>query len=150
MICRTRFFSGVCRMATLALASVSFAAAIEPASANTDDPGLGADDRICMIRSGEEGETAIVLPTNDREAMMAKGFVDTPCGSAFAGEEDQRRFRDRICYLTASQNENVQQQLEALLGERPAVLCGMAEQVLGQWQRLGEVAIPQPVGLPSR
>lgn len=91
--------------------------------------------KMCMIRTSEGNTGAIVLPSSDVEAMLAKGFVASPCDQAFSGEADERDWRDRICRFAATAPEGMQQNMEGVMGERPATLCGMAEAVLGQWDQ---------------
>lgn len=65
--------------------------------------------------------------------MRAKGFAEFKCTRRNFNRERQERFRDKICGWASEKSERSQEQLERVLGERPAVLCGMAEVVLGQW-----------------
>lgn len=109
---------------------------------------------ICMVlqpQNNESGEATIavrqpvLVPLSDEAAMLAQSFVAVPCSDTFATTTDQLQWRDFICTTTATQNEDVQRQLVDLLGERPAVLCGMAEAVLGPWQReTSNSETPQP------
>ncbi|MCP5384193.1 MAG: hypothetical protein H6919_03285 [Sphingomonadaceae bacterium] len=70
--------------------------------------------------------------------LEAKGFTRVDCTVAdlvLAGK--RAGWRDEICELASKGNEAVQNQLERAYGERPAVLCAMAEAVAGQWERPG-------------
>lgn len=91
---------------------------------------------VCMARAAEDGSRLVViLPATDVAAMEDRGFVLLPCGDAFASQAARERWRDNICTITATQPESVQNLLEAHLGERPGVLCGMAEIAVGPWRR---------------
>lgn len=105
---------------------------------------------LCMAnqRPAQPAQTAILVPASDTSAMLEKGFAEVPCDDVFASGDEQRAWRDMICTMTATQSEGVQDQIELLLGERPAVLCGMAERVLRPWQRMAETAGVTP-GDPS-
>lgn len=110
----------------------------QPAVAQTD---LAEDKSaaIClMIEHPAEIDasavrTGIVVPTTDVAAMIDRGFRVTPCQQLFTDTTAQIEWRDQVCAMAANQPEGIQLQLERLLGERPAVLCGMAEMVLGPW-----------------
>ena len=93
-------------------------------------------DFVCMARTRDEaGEktTRIVVPARSHEVMQAKGFETFDCDAGGFPRAEQARFRDEVCGITADQPEGMQQQLEGVFGERPAVLCAMAEIVVGEW-----------------
>lgn len=97
-------------------------------------------DYVCMARTREEaGEktTRIVVPAPSIEFMQAKGFAEFDCIRGGFPPVQQVKFRDEICEITADQPEGMQQQLEGVFGERPAVLCAMAEIVVGEWDARG-------------
>lgn len=124
----------------LMVAAVAFnnAPMLAPVSAKTMQGTTKGTAPICMARSASSGVSpmqSIVVSAPDVQSMMAKGFKVLPCSDAFPSFEDQLRWRDNICTITATSNSNVQDQLEQLIGERPAALCGMAELALGQWKR---------------
>lgn len=102
----------------------------EPASAQGSD-GMA---KMCMERaaSGEGMQaTQIVVPAAAKATMEAKGFEQFQCGKGGFGVAEQAAFRDKVCGMAANAPTPVQDQLEIAMGERPAVLCGMAELVLG-------------------
>lgn len=92
---------------------------------------------VAAADAGRSGQTRAILPEQDAEGLAGKGFARLPCSDAFASLEDAIAWRDKICRVTAVLPESMQGQLGRRLGERPAVLCGMAEQVLGQWDQAG-------------
>jgi hypothetical protein len=126
------------------LASVPVPLAAQEIAATSLQPG------VCMVRQQAAGSelqsplTPIVVPVSDTEAMTQSGFGAADCSDVFASADEQRAWRDAICTITATHAEGVQDQLENLLGARPAVLCGMAEQVLGPWQRASGLAGEPP------
>lgn len=103
-------------------------------SAQTTSSGA-ASEKVCMTRAANGNSGSIVLPPSAVEAMTAKGFVEEPCAQAFASEAEQFEWRDKICVFAATMPEGMQEQLAGMMGEHPAVLCGMAEQALGQWDQ---------------
>lgn len=95
-------------------------------------------DAQCLVRAvgleGKKSGMAIIVPAAQATAMLKRGFAPVPCQSAFAAPKAATDWRDKVCNMASNPNEKVQDQLEKFLGERPNVLCGMAEQVVGQWQ----------------
>lgn len=92
----------------------------------------------CMRRpvDGAPNTTVEVLvPAAQIKGMRAKGFKVSRCGANLSSLEAHRKWRDEICTIVATSNDDVQDALEKRLGERPNVLCGMAERALGRWQR---------------
>lgn len=98
-------------------------------------PSGPPSERLCMTRAADGNSGSIVLPPSGVEAMRAKGFVEEPCAQAFASEAKQFEWRDKICVFAATMPEGMQEQMAGMMGEHPAVLCGMAEQALGQWDQ---------------
>lgn len=92
---------------------------------------------VCMTREEGASESArsILVPAINVPAMRAKGFINDDCARRFRSITQRRAWRDNICKYAAEQSEVLQKQYEAQFGERPAVLCGMAELVVGQWVR---------------
>lgn len=83
-------------------------------------------------RAGDQ-LTQIIVPRNSVSVMSAKSFEEFECERGNFGREKQLEFRELVCGMAAQEPEGMQRQLEKIIGERPAVLCGMAETVLGQW-----------------
>lgn len=108
------------------------------AESGQDDFHSGA---VCLNRAvaTPDGESAfsIIVSEESVPAMEAKGFTALECRQAFASRQEAILFRDWVCSNASTPEEAVQQQFERGIGERAAVLCGMAEIVLGQWQREG-------------
>lgn len=87
---------------------------------------------ICMARELTSGNNlSIVLPSGFEGAMEGKGFQVVTCAEAFRASHQVSAYRDTICDLAANPSELVQEEQEQRFGERPAVLCAMAEAVLG-------------------
>ncbi len=111
--------------------------------------GLTADDAFaqergsgpkasatCMVRTLENGGVfPIVLPKTDVAAMEAKGFEEEPCRKAFGSRAKVEEWRDFICKIASIDNEKRQEKFEEQWGERPGVLCGMAEMSSSRWER---------------
>jgi hypothetical protein len=95
----------------------------------------------CLVREGLPGNDPlhIVAPASDAAALKAKGFAAADCGDAAFSRDRQIALRDRMCRIAADEPEGIQLQFERILGERPAVLCGVAEAALGAWDSTGGV-----------
>lgn len=96
---------------------------------------------VCLVREGlpSNDPLYIVAPASDAAALKAKGFVAADCGNTAFSRDRQIALRDRICRIAADEPEGIQLQFEHMLGERPAVLCGVAEAALGAWDSTGGV-----------
>lgn len=108
------------------------------------DKSVSAATATCMSRSiepsgraGEKLRPVNVLAIEGAIEMLAKkGFIVTNCEEVgLATAADRNAWRDDICTLASQGNVAVQNQLEGALGERPAVLCAMAEALAGPWLR---------------
>ena len=120
-------------MAIFALPLLAMCAAPALAQQSDDGPKRNA---VCMTKTMENGGVfPIVLPKTDEAAMVAKGFVKEPCRKAFGTRRKVAEWRDFICRIASNGSEERQEQFEQRWGERPAVLCGMAELTSSQWQR---------------
>lgn len=99
----------------------------------------GAWRDVPQVSEAQRGQAfRIVVAAIDAEALVAKGFAVTDCTLAdLATAEKKQGWRDRVCEMAAFGNEAVQNQFERALGARPAVLCGSAELVAGQWRGRG-------------
>lgn len=131
-----------------ALVGAVISAANLSAQAN-DSVDKAAPDRangVCLARQIEHRDGAAVEATNklffilahprSLPGLKARGFSETDCATAALATYRQRtEYKERICDLAASGNDAVQSQLEAVLGEAPAVLCANAELVVGAWKR---------------
>ncbi len=93
---------------------------------------------ICMTRTPSEGAAVnIILPASNAGAMRAKGFETVPCSQSFATAAQRETYRDAICLAASKRSHSLQEAYELRLGERPAVLCGMAELAVSRWKRGG-------------
>lgn len=106
------------------------------AASQADDFPSGA---VCLSRTvstiGGENRLSIIVRLESVAAMEAKGFSQLECAEAFGSRKEALVFRDWVCSSASIPNERAQGRYEQYLGERPAVLCGMAELVLGQWEK---------------
>lgn len=93
---------------------------------------------VCMLRASStatQNAIRIIAPNDAAAALEAKGFTQFPCAKGGFPIPTQIEFRDFICTVSSEYSEGMQKQFEALLGERPGVLCGLAEVSLGRWSR---------------
>ena len=101
---------------------------------------------ICMVSknrlvgSEADRETTIVVPAQNVAEMVQKDFAVQPCSRLFGGQDQQKLWRDNICTIAAVGSEFEQDHFEAAIGERPAVLCAMAELAVGQWDAARSLA----------
>ncbi len=137
------------RTAILACA-LAVSAALAPLSLGAQEIGGGAltvEQRapVCLasvwrdvpqVAETKRGQALqVVVAEADAPALEKRGFVRTECATADLATTDRRgEWRDQVCEMAAYGNEAVQNQFERALGARPAVLCGSAELVAGQWR----------------
>lgn len=123
------------------ICTVSLAALIAANPAHAQEQETGDDllpGATCMVRTGEGGNaTAIIVPKRSEPALLEKGFRPEPCSNNFGTPLERTEWRDLVCNLATDPDEYFQSQAEKALGERPAVLCGLAEMVVGAWTRNG-------------
>jgi len=123
-------------VAACLIASASLVAPI-PAAAQQNDDDLDSF-AVCMVRTQSDGELlSIILPPAFEDAMEAEGFERLLCSDAFTARSRVLSYRDTVCDLASIQSESVQESYEEKLGERPAVLCALAQASVGEWQRRG-------------
>ena len=120
----------VCSLMISANAMSTHAPAYAQSSASSEDRS------DCMIRTNEDGtQVSILVPYENQAAMRAEGFEATPCKDSLGDRVAQMKWRDEICTIAATSSEAIQEALSSMIGARPAVLCGMAEQVIGSWDQ---------------
>lgn len=92
---------------------------------------------FAQVRAERRGQPFhIVTVERAVPGLEAKGFARVDCAAADLARSERRSgWRDEICKLASEGNEAVQNQLERVYGEKPAVLCAMAETVAGRWER---------------
>lgn len=126
--------------ASLGTKLVAFAATLlaiipsDPVAAQEtpDDLLAGA---VCMVRAGSDGSSIdIIVPLRSAPAMRAKGYERQPCRQSFETAAQRDAYRDGVCHMASTYREEQLVAFEKLYGERPGVLCGMAEVVIAQWQ----------------
>lgn len=93
---------------------------------------------ICLVNANSQSDAVIVVSAADVPALEAKGFEVVNCANSFGSETSLQSYRDAICTIASIPDKATQDLYEEQFGERPAVLCGMAERALGQWKRKGE------------
>lgn len=131
-----------------AIACSGLMVAAQPVQAQNPAPdgGVSAAEKVCLERAysdvaqvpAERRGQTFVVPATARAAGMLekKGFRQVECSaSGMADTARLRAWRDEVCELAAFGNEATQNQLERALGERPAVLCALAEQLGGPWDQ---------------
>lgn len=102
----------------------------QPVSAQ---PKGGKARPVCMaIDRGSDHSFVILVPRANVEAMKAKGFERMRCVRKTTSRKSRRAWRNSICALAAEPDEALQKRFAEQYGERPSVLCGMAEQVMGR------------------
>ena len=106
--------------------------------AQTRSPSENATP-ACMERTSRGGDTiAVILPRSNSKKLQAKGFKNVSCNKRFRTEAERIAYRDAICAIASSWRLELQAHFERVHGERPAVLCGMAEAAMNsQWKRKG-------------
>lgn len=90
---------------------------------------------ICLVRPSANLNVApsrIIAPEAARKTLEGKGFEEFVCGKVGFSLPEQIRYRELVCKIAHEETEGMQRQFEGILGERPAVLCAMAELVLGE------------------
>ncbi len=131
---RTSKIIAVAALAT-ALAGHAYAAPQDEGGAAVANPDHAP---VCMTREyeaeGRKQAFEIITVASDARALRANGFVATDCKTIFPTTAQRERYRDKVCVMAARFSDEVQAQFAELLGERPAVLCGMAELAVGQWE----------------
>lgn len=116
----------------LSVASIPFVAAPGSVLAQSSPPA-NPPESVCMLKDGAADAVKVILPKAAEETMAAKGFVSFDCDRGDFSQAERLSYRDSVCRIAAQETETVQKQFEQVLGERPAVLCGMAELILGAW-----------------
>ena len=118
----------------------SFVLILSFAANNSGGPvwAQGADPRensapVCMSRKLAEGGDgpSIVVPARDVGGLVAKKFKVSGCKKLFASVDAQKAWRNEICAIARMNYPGMADSYEATVGERPAVLCGMARAALG-------------------
>lgn len=93
---------------------------------------------VCLVRPGVDGKPlAIIVPAESEKAMRDKGFTQESCDVNFATLAARESFRDAICHTASTYRADQIAAFERAYGERPGVLCGMAEVAVSQWRLRG-------------
>lgn len=92
---------------------------------------------ICMSRqiTGPAGSVTqkAIVPATSVGAMVKIGFSPGPCNAVFSDQAAQRAFRDEACDFVATREEWMQREYEKHVGVRAAIICGMAQLGVGEW-----------------
>ena len=121
-----------------AIAIVACATIPRQARAQTTSAAPAAQ-QVCMVKQiSEMSQMPIVASAEDVDALEAKGFDVESCDRAFEDLQNVERWRDYVCQIASVPNEKVQLKFEEKWGERPAVLCAMAELFSSPWKRGGQ------------
>lgn len=101
-------------------------------------PDQDPEGAICMSRVAANGDQLrIILPVQSESAMQAQGYGVVPCQTAFPSAASRLAYRDNVCRIASMWREELQRRFAESRGVRSAILCGMAEQVVGPWDRRG-------------
>ncbi|MCK0127532.1 hypothetical protein [Erythrobacter sp. F6033] len=120
-----------------ALIATGISISPEEASAQVEADKL-VPGAACLAREAADGrKVAVIAPVQSAPTLIAKGFAVESCERNFAGVGQRRKWRDEICELASEPDAHFQAQAEKIMGERPAVLCAMAEIVSSPWGRSG-------------
>ncbi|WP_379548284.1 hypothetical protein ACFCW2_03735 [Qipengyuania sp. DSG2-2] len=136
-ICAGAFF-GAAAMVFVGVVSSPFALQAQGTSPNANSNPSAA---ICMSRAvpeeleGIASEVPVVVPARDVGGMVAKGFRVSGCKKFFASTEAQIAWRDEVCAIAALNYTGQAESFERRVGERPSVLCGLAQVALGPRSR---------------
>ena len=94
----------------------------------------GEDAPSCLTKMGDDGKPlSILVPGLSEKAMRDKGFVPEPCSEKFSTLAARENYRDAVCHMASTYREDQIAVFERKYGERPGVLCGMAEVAVSQW-----------------
>lgn len=117
----------------LAAALIALPAGLSAASAaQGSDSGDAAP--VCLLREGTDGKPLlIIVPAAAKKGMSDKGFVQEPCSQNFATLVAREGYRDAVCHMASTYREDQIAVFERRYGERPGVLCGMAEVAISEW-----------------
>lgn len=119
----------------MAIAAVGVATLSPEGIAYAQSPAAGVAAR-CMALPQEGGrQYPIIVAANQIGDLRNKGFRPIPCEEGFPNRASFELYRDRICYLNSILDEDMQEKFALAQGERPAVLCEMAEGYVGRWDR---------------
>lgn len=126
--------------AALIVAAASLVLASLPApSAAQSQEGTRDLEAVCLSQISKTGnESAIIVPAKSAAGLEAKGFEREPCNTKFSSQAARAAYRDKVCALASDPDEYFQTQAQDALGERAAVLCAMAEIVVGPWSGIGK------------
>lgn len=121
------------------LAGIAMFAAIAMANSAAASDQEQEDDllpkAVCFVREASDNVgLSIVVPSQSASAMRAKGFKREPCRKNFANAAARNAYRDEVCHMASTYREEQLVSFENLYGERPGVLCGMAEVAISQWR----------------
>ena len=90
---------------------------------------------VCLVRVGADGKPlAIIVPAVSERAMIDKGFEPQSCEVSFATIPARETYRDVVCHMASSYREDQISVFERRYGERPGVLCGMAQVAVSEWR----------------
>ncbi len=124
------FLSG--KVAALSLVAVFAGQSVASSMANAADSSEAPPS--CLTKMGDDGKPlSILVPGLSEKAMRDKGFVPEPCSEKFSTLAARENYRDAVCHMASTYREDQIAVFERKYGERPGVLCGMAEVAVSQW-----------------
>lgn len=116
---------------------VAFVAISQPAYAQEEIDDL-LPHAACFEKAGANGNViSVIAPKQAASAMRAKDFTRAPCRKSFETAALREAYRDGVCHMAATYRPDQIANFEELYGERPEVLCGLAEVAISQWRFRG-------------
>ena len=124
--------------APLVLVAVGLTASLAlalPSHAQSQSGGKGSRPVCLTLETAGQEPFSVIVPRDDAGNLEAFGYQRQPCRRAFGSRAKIAEWREQMCELAAVPLEDVQKGFEARLKVRPQQLCGMAELIVGRWQR---------------
>lgn len=143
-----RAFVRIMFSSSLVLGSVAWGLADGVPVSAQNEPSSSVEKARCMTRkvAGQNSsQIEVLVPSTEIGGMRRKGFEVDKCTDGMSTADQRRRWRDEICTIASTSNNSVQDAFEDRLGERPNILCGMAEVTIGVWGR-GKREVSQNAG----
>ena len=109
--------------------------AISPSATAQEELDDLLPSAACFVRAGSNGKAiSVIVPRQSAAAMRAKEFTREPCRTSFATLAQRETYRDSVCHFASTYRPEQIAVFEELYGERPGVLCGLAQAAISQWK----------------
>ena len=106
-----------------------------PSHAQSQGGGKGSRPVCLTLETDGQEPFSVIVPRDDAGNLEAFGYQRQPCRKAFRSRAKIVEWREQMCELASVPLEDVHKSFEARLKVRPQQLCGMAELIVGRWQR---------------